>query len=479
MPVPGTALIRTLLLLAGGLTLWTLAGLPLAGAEAAPEEVFQLRGASAFDLGGREKEAGFLRGQSAQCQDQAPAEVKTWPALKSKKPVYGSVRFGGDPKDKQSGMLFHFAVDEDKGTGQGYDRLYFDANQDLNLQNDPALAAQRNPPGAAKLTYSSIKQQAVFEPLLIEFDFGPDGKRRVEILPRLAVSVYDGPEYKNLTFIRTRLFRGDIKVAGQKYSVLLGNDYFISGRLDTPGAALILSRENGAAGMARWWGGDRLMALHRIEGRFFSFAASPTGDRLFVRPYGGDVGTFAIGPGQRKLDKLTVTGSLQGQDKAVAVGADNPDDAWPKAARACEVPAGDYLPSYLTIEYGRLRINVSQNYHSEGKARDRGAQPPVYGFHIRKDKPCLLDFSNQPEVMFASPAAGSPLKRGDTLLVAAVLVDAKLDFMVRGLEDTTRKQNKDSDGKALGYERNVSLDPKVVIKRSDGKVVAEGAMPFG
>ena len=36
------------------------------------------------------------------------------------------------------------------------------------------------------------------------------------------------------------------------------------------------------------------------------------------------------------------------------------------------------------------------------------------------------------------------------------------------------------DGNVIGsYERSKSLDPIVVIARSDGEVVAEGIMPFG
>ncbi len=91
----------------------------------------------------------------------------------------------------------------------------------------------------------------------------------------------------------------------------------------------------------------------------------------------------------------------------------------------------------------------------------------------------MWDFSNKPSVMFASPAKDTTLKRGETLQVSAVLTDPKLDFMIRGLDDTTRKQTKDAGGNAIGYERNLSLDPKVLITRVNGEKVAEGVMPFG
>ncbi len=81
--------------------------------------------------------------------------------------------------------------------------------------------------------------------------------------------------------------------------------------------------------------------------------------------------------------------------------------------------------------------------------------------------------------MFASPAPEQRVKPGDTLMVMAVLVDPKLDIMIRRLEDTSRKQTKDALGNALGYERNLSLDPTVIITRANGEKVAEGVMPFG
>ena len=94
-------------------------------------------------------------------------------------------------------------------------------------------------------------------------------------------------------------------------------------------------------------------------------------------------------------------------------------------------------------------------------------------------RPFALDFSNKPDVMFASPAKDQRVKLGESLEVKAVLVDPKLDLMIRNLDDTTRKQNKGPDGQPLGSERNLSLDPLVIITRANGEKVAEGVMPFG
>jgi len=55
--------------------------------------------------------------------------------------------------------------------------------------------------------------------------------------------------------------------------------------------------------------------------------------------------------------------------------------------------------------------------------------------------------------------------------------------MIRGLDDTAQKvprEYKDDDGNVTQtVEVNKSLDPKVVITRAGGEIVAEGVMPFG
>ena len=142
------------------------------------------------------------------------------------------------------------------------------------------------------------------------------------------------------------------------------------------------------------------------------------------------------------------------------------------------LPAG--LPDALNT--ASCRSSLSDNYHSDGRPRDITTRSPVHAFKIRKDKPFVLDFSNKPEVLFASPARDQTLKPGDTLRVAAVLTDPCLDIMIRHLNDTGRKQKetyKFADGKEQWYRRPLSLDPKVTITNSSGKAVAEGKLPFG
>ncbi len=441
--------------------------------ETGKTETFKLREISVFEV----SEGNFLRGQMGPCGNVSESEVKAYPVFKSQKPIYGSVRFGGDTRNPKSGSFYPFAIDESQGTGKGYDRLYFDLNRDLDLSNDPVLQPQARPPEAARQSYSNIKQQVLFDFINLPFEYGEGDNRPVQLLPRLVISIYGREEYPQMSFIRTHVYKGDIKLGGKEFKATLGNDYSIRGRLDEAGTCLILVPK-GSSRQIYWWGGDRLNAIHKVEGKFYTFSTSPTGDRLNVQPYAGALGTFAIGAGGRQLKTMTVSGALQSEEHGVPVGGEVQDGS-PKAEQQCQIPAGDYRPNYISVQLGRLRLSISDNYHSDGKPRQRAGYPPVYGITVRPDKPYILDFSNKPAVLFASPAKDQRIRTGETLEVKAVLIDAKLDFMIRGLEDITRQQTTDAEGRPLGYSRNVSLDPTVLITRTNGEKVAEGVMPFG
>ena len=432
---------------------------------------FPLKEISAFDI---QDPTDFRRGQFVECKNKPEPEVKSWPALKSEKPIYGMARFGGEYGDDNSGMKYYFAVDEQGGTGSGYDLLYFDINHDMDLTNDPPIKPMPNPPNGAFLGHEYIKKEVIFDYMKLEFDIGGGKKRSCELLPHLIIQ---NDDFKTLYFISPRLRTGEVDIAGKKYTAYLGFTHGIGTSYNWPGTALHLIPKDANEKKPMWWGADNLKAIRRFGGTLFvgyyQFSASPEGDRLFVKPYTGDFGRFEIGQGGRKIDKMEASGSLDSPAAAVAVGGAFEEWGSPKPARICMIPVGDYSPCYLTINYGRLRIAMSENYHSDGKPLKRDGKPFLWAIKIQKDKSFVLDFTNKPEVMFASPAKDHRVKAGEKLSVEAVLTDPVLDIMIRGLDDTTRKMTKD------GSERDLSLDPKVTITRSDGEIVAQGNMPFG
>ncbi|MBC8470314.1 MAG: hypothetical protein H8D56_12655 [Planctomycetes bacterium] len=403
----------------------------------------------------------------------------------------------------------------------GYDRLYFDLNRDLDLTNDTLCQSLQNPPDGAKLDYEWIEQQVCFDYLNVNFDFGSDGLCPLEIMPRLTISEKG---YSTLAFITTQVHKGEIEFAGKKYTAYLGHNYLLDGWFDQPSTALHLMPKDDKNYRSRWLGSDQLRGIHKIEGTYYRFSATPAGDKLFVQHYDGDFGIFRIGSGWRLVFNKKMKGSLLSKDAALVVGK-GLEDGWPKDARSCRLPVGDYLPAMLNITFGSLHINISDNYHSDGKPRDRGGSPAVYGIKIRKNKPFVLNFSNKPDVIFASPAANLRLKPGDELDVKAVLVDPKLNIMIRGLEakpsyadslllvklsiiililpgalwlllPKLRRRYRflplisalgavvliaclialPALGPKTGYDKVV---PRVLITRTNGEKVTEGAMPFG
>jgi len=313
------------------------------------------------------------------------------------------------------------------------------------------------------LGYSSTEQEVCFDSFEVTFDFGSAGKRAIEMMPRLMIR---RGGRSNLSFVATKVRKGQIDIGGAKYDALLGYTYSVGRSLNQPSTAFHLIPKSEPRYPLRWWGADRLNSTHAIGGKYYRFATTPVGDKLFVRSYEGKLGTFEVGAGERDLQDVSIQGSLRSEDTAVAVGGEM-ERGWLKPAKSCRLPVGDYLPAYLTITFGRLSICVSNNYHADGQGRRSSNRPRIYEIKIREDIPYVFDFSNKPEVIFASPAKEHRVKLGQELMVKAVLIDPELDIMIRRLYDTGQKPGR------------VSLDPKVVITRTDGEKVAEGVMPFG
>jgi hypothetical protein len=65
--------------------------------------------------------------------------------------------------------------------------------------------------------------------------------------------------------------------------------------------------------------------------------------------------------------------------------------------------------------------------------------------------------------------------------VKPVLYVPALDMMIRNVYDTTEKVEKTHTygDRTQTYKTDKSLDPSVVIRNSQGEVMAEGTAPFG
>ncbi len=492
-------------------------GAPFAvGTEEKPgkaDAVFEMREVSALQKNGiQDNPYDLTVGTFAACSSKPDRAVKAYPKLHSKHPLYGTFQFDRNYRTGKS-IEIRFVLDEsgeippaeekkqEENAKQAkaakprpappklsrYNRLYIDLNRDLDLTNDPVLKPLQDPPWQALPPWKT-KERMVFGCVNIDVDYGPGvGVRPFRILP-LLTGGGGAAEHDRYTmhFVATAARQGRIRIDKHEYNALLAQPYLLAGRYDRPMTALFLKPIGTAEKLdSGAFSGEMLSTVQRVDGQLYIISATPLGDKLTVKPYRGNFGILKIGPGGRDIKDFSFAGALASETMSLAL---RPDPALPEQkqekVRQYRVPVGDYLPSYLSVEYGHLRLSLSENYHSDGRPRgfDR---PKVFFIKVRKDKPFVLDFSNKPVVLFASPAKDAIFNPGAEVSVKAVLIDPVFDIMIRRLCDTSRKKKeiiRYGEGKAAkesAYEAPLSLDPTVTITNSAGKKVAEGVMPFG
>jgi hypothetical protein len=405
----------------------------------AGELVFPLKEVSVFEIDTNLR-GYFVRGQEAKCSGNPCSAVSAYPVFVSKKPLYGSVRFPGQDHLDRSGPEYFFALDESKGTGTGYDLLYFDANRNRDLTDDPPLVSRLPWPtnsilDGAKLL--KIKEQVVFPCLSIPLEGSPAGMPALELMPRLMISS-EGYEAA-LCFVTTKAHVGEIQIADRKYTAYLSHHLFISGWFDQPGTSLLLVPHDPEE---RIWIRTpmeaRLASIYWIGDRYWQFSATPAGDRLTARPCPKALGTLEIGSGGRHIRELALGGVLRSKDAVVAFPHWSPEGRWKPVQRG-QLPEGDYQPVILNAQYGSVQVLISWNAYRDGMGEEIH-RSDVYGIQIRKDRPFVLDLSDKLVVLFASPAPGARVRRGDMLQVVARLVDPRLDIVVEDIRSVPQER---------------------------------------
>ena len=500
------------------------------GTVEADEAVFPMKDMSILDMkAGSSLFSDLTRGARGECKEEPYEEVKAYPKLLSKKPIYGLIRLAADPYDPESGTPFYFVADESGETPDAekpeneeaeeeeeessildtisealgmkkaekpvppeqpklnntYDRLYVDLNGDLDMTNDEVVTPMKKVPDGLVQRYSSMRQCVVFDEVAVSLDFGEGlGKKPFPLIPRLQVQEYQGKEYHAVGFLSAVVRKGNIKLGDKEYRAILAQRYFISGRYDRPTTGLLLTSRFDPDQRERWWGADQLNAFRLVKDTYYTTSTTPLGDKLIVKPYKGPMGVLKMGVGDRDVEKVTIQGSLHTKDGATVGVGKLPDNGSPSLEPVTErqLPVGDYIPTYVSIKFGDLQLGISENYHSDGGTTSIDRDAWVYGIKIREDKPFVWDFSNTPEVMVTSPAKDQTYHLGDEISVKGVLIDPKLTIMIRRLNDTSRMEEKTveiGNGRTTTYKTQVSLDPTVTITNSAGKQIAEGPMPFG
>jgi hypothetical protein len=545
---------RTLWLIGGALALTFLLTCPAAmvaekepgaadGTPGPEQAVFEMQEISVFKEF-KEGEADefspydLVGGLYTLCSTEPNEQVKAYPKLNSKQPLYGSLPYDQDLLNPYVQAEFHFVLDEsgedsgedsDEDSGEApdeasqpeaspsllekltealtgqlqqsdapaqapvYDRLYFDFNRDLDLTNDPVVRLMKNPPPELFLPGEKEENVHVFDYLDVPFDYGPElGTRPFRILAKFRPSfgpsggyALASPTRGYMQFISTVARKGTIRLGEQEYTALLAQGHSITGWFNRPGTALRLTPADAPKKPRSPYRLDLLCVMREVDGELYDISATPTGDKLIVTPYRGELGLLEVGAGGRDVEKLGAIGMFISERPLLLTlgefgGLPSPDVEKPRRHR---LPVGDYAAMSLTVDVGRVQARFYPNRLGPDGSPDSQPKRPACTIKIRKDKPFILDFSEKPKVVFTGPTKDQTFKPGDAIQLEAVLIDPELDLMIAGLNDTTRKEGEMSfaleGGEPVTIPRYASLDPTVVIADASGKEVAAGKMPFG
>jgi hypothetical protein len=419
--------------------------------------------------------ASFLYGHYVSRAKEKLPNVK-YPALKSYTPLYGDARFRSMGGTTGRPEHFYFALDRSE-MGGAYDLLYFDDNADADLTNDTLRRPLAKPPEGLIRRSSRIREETYFELVKVPFDFGPGGSRWLELLPRLH-TFEDGKSA--FGFIPLHVHTGEFDVGGRSYQVFRGYPNVIGGRLDEPTALLIVLPRGGGE-PAEWFGGTYLNATHLLGTRYCRFSSTPTGDRLFVQPYDGPLGIFEVDAGGRNVKRLEIKGSLSAEETTVAVGY-TLENGRSSNTRRYEIPIGDYHPAAMEASVGSVRFTVSSDYPRDTQGRPIPGGAPACRIAIREEKPYVLAFSNTPRVVFLQPQENLRACPGDEVKTETALLDPGPGILIPYLYDIVSGETvtyRTPEGRERTVERVRPLEPKVLIKRADGGIVAQGGMAFG
>jgi len=494
----------------------------------------QLKEVPAFgkdEVGGRTRIL-YPSGPGVRCTLEPNKEVKAYPTLKSKRPLYGSITLDGNPYDPSAGVKYYFVLDEsglaekppeaDQGAAKpaeaakakpaegtekkparpaaitsgtirrvtlNYDRLYFDVNGDLDLTNDPVLewakkSSLEGLPGTTSLLVvvsgvPVLSNVRVFADLVLSVDYGPPvGKRPFAIVPRLR---WYPPELTYLDFVPKVARRGTVRLGDTEYTAMLNQRSVLSGRFDRPFVYLeLLPAGRVSQGLFPLMSGY-LGQVRLVDEQLVTISATPLGDKLTIQLYRGPSGVLEVGPGGRAITDLGVAGQFVSRTAMIALGGSTPL-APEKLARRHVLPVGDYIYSSLTAQYGRLRFGARPLREDELAVAGQAAKPAAFGVTIREDKPFVLDFSGKPAVLRLTPPESQAFKPGSTVFIRVLMTEPTQGIAITGLWDSTKKTG---ERKYRTAEREwtipeyAKLDPTIVIRDSQGKQVSEGKMPFG
>ena len=409
------------------------------------EGVFALEEVNLIDLLGPQEQQ--FRGQSSSCRSNPRKEVKAYPSFASEKPLYGIVYFARNYYTGENGIPYCFAVDESKGTDQGYDTFFFDVNHNFDLTDDTAVKENAN---FSVPKMGRYEDEVLFAPITVTLDSAEDSGV-VTIVPRF---LQYNDSYRRVAFVKPSARRGKIRVGEKEYELMLNHGRVISSRYDHPMTGVVMKEAGISFGM--------LCQQLSCDGVYYDLIPSVDGTQVTVKPYTVKLGTLEGAGGPEEDSKLVLeSGTFIKEGRLFELRR------CPKDKDKIKLPVGNYHVYYLTCKKGNIRATVRSTSGYSPNDQDRDSL-----VNIREDKPYVFALTGDPQVVFKNPKENQKFTTGKSIRASAMIHIPEMGLQISGL-------NENSTSEGSTRQRTVSLDPAMQVKNAAGKVVAQGKMPFG
>ena len=341
-------------------------------------------------------------------------EVKAYPKLNSPRPLYGTLVLNQDPVTPgnsptgkaptkaamSKATKYYFVLDqsapavkatakpEEKEPGDKsdqdqsgtkakkqsiqnlpagpYDLLYFDANHDLDLTNDPVVHLMKERPKAAARWLGDEESTQMFDLVTVALGEGRSVRGGPDLWNATSTPlVGEGQSVHVVNFMVASARQGKIRQGKKAYKATLSHANGALGRLDLPTSPLILTPLDGPKQPQSYGWMSTLGTVREADGEFYAISASPTGDRLFVRVFPGDRGVLEVSAGKGDIKEMGLTGILQFNGAMLPLG----EMSYPLPVERARIakyrlPVGDYQPMLLNVDYGRLQVSLRANYNA-------------------------------------------------------------------------------------------------------------------
>ena len=433
---------------------------PAGGRARMKEAVFPMKEVSVFEEAQKARldkdpqlHEALLGGARAFCGNTPQKEVKKYPKLNSKRPLYGSVTFGADRDDPKAAVELHFVVDESEPAAKkkpepaakkprkrsllkalvesftgpaeepgpavkrNFDRLIFDVNGDLDLTNDPVLKPMKDPPKALAPEGDVDESVRIFDYLEVPLDQGPGrGKRPLRLVPQF---ICYGPEDGALTLLPAVARKGKIRIGKQEYTAYLVQSDAIAGRFDLPRHATAPGARRRARPKSLRLVGR--LALHDAPGRRPVVPRHGHARRRQAhrQAYRGDLGVLEVGPGNRKIDakQFGAAGVLMAKQQFAVSAGEVRFPMPPEKLARHELPVGDYQPIYLTVDFGRCVAGPLDEPLPDRRRQAPGRQAPGLHHQDPQGQAVRAGFLRQAHGDCSPPGKGRTFRPGDQVRV--------------------------------------------------------------